>query len=141
MTVFGPFHFTGFHLWGHDLRSDDTPVEANLNFVCRQTNLPYQGSDFVQKQQAYGVSKRLALFTLNPEIPIWGLEGVYRNGKPVGYLRRAEYGYSINKPIGKAFINLTEGMTNDWQNGTYEIDVRGNRYRAEIHAETPFKNV
>lgn len=128
-------------MWNSDLRSDDTPVEANLNFVCRQTDLPYQGSAIIEKQQSNGVCKRLALFTLDSKVPIWGLEGVYRNGEPVGYLRRAEFGYSINKPIGKAFVNLSERMINDWQNGAYEIDVRGNRYPAKIHAETPFKNL
>lgn len=135
------FYFAGFHQWGADLRSDDTPVEANLNFICRQNDLPYQGSDIIEKQRTHGVCKRVALLTLKSNVPIWGLEGVYRNGEPVGYLRRAEFGYSINKPIGKAFINLTNRMAHDWQNGAYEIDVLGNRYPAEIHVETPFRNL
>lgn len=133
------FHSLGLHLWGYDLRSDDTPVEANLNSVCRQTNATYQGSDIVRKQQTNGTRKRLVLLTLKSNIPICGLEGVYCNGNAVGYLRRAEFGYAINKAIGKAFINLTHRMVNDWQNGAYEIDVLGNRYPADIHLERQFQ--
>lgn len=129
-------------MWGFDLRSDDTPVEANLNQICRESNATYQGSDIVKKQQLHGVDKRLVFLTLKSHVPIWGLEGVYCNGNAVGYLRRAEFGYAIKKSIGKAFINLTEQtMKDDWRNRTYEIDVRGNRYPAEIHLETPFKTV
>lgn len=135
------FVSVGFHLWGYDLRSDDTPIEANLDIVCRQHDLPYQGCDIVKKQQTHGVCKRLALLTLKSKVPLWGLEGVYCNGNAVGYLRRAEFGYSIDKPIGKAYINLTERMANDWLNGEYEIDVLGNRYPAEIHTKTSFKNL
>lgn len=133
--------FAGFHLWGYDLRSDDTPIEANLNVLCRQNGLPYQGSDIVEQQRTHGVSKRLALLTLKSKVPIWGLEGVYRNGNAVGYLRRAEFGYTINKPIGKAFINLAERMGDDWRTGEFEIDVLGIRYPAEIHTETSIGNL
>lgn len=122
------------------MRSDDTPVEANLNAVCRQSNATYQGSDIVKKQQMHGVQRRLVLLTMKSNVPIWALEGVYCDGHAVGYLRRAEFGYTIKKSIGKAFINLADRtMMNDWQKGTYEIDVRGNRYPAEMHIETPFK--
>lgn len=128
-------------MWGCDLRCDDTPIEANLNFVCRQTNRTYQGSDIIRDQQTYGARKRLVLLTLKSNIPIWGLEGVYCDNNAVGYLRRAEFGYSINKPIGKAFINVTDRAKHDWQNGAYEIDALGVRYPAEIHLETPFKKL
>lgn len=127
-------------MWGYDLRHDDTPIEANLDFLCRKNELPYQGHDIIKEQQMHGVSKRLAIVTLKSKVPIWGLEGVYCDGKAVGYLRRAEIGYSIDKPIGKTYINLTERMANVWPNGEYEIDVLGNRYPVEIHTETPFKS-
>lgn len=31
---------------------------------------------------------------------MWGLETVYRNGKIVGYLRRAEYAYTLDCNVG-----------------------------------------
>lgn len=36
------------------------------------------------------------------DIPLWGLENVYRNNQLVGYLRRAEHGYTFKSSIGQA---------------------------------------
>lgn len=57
----------GYHLWGSDLRSDDTPIEANLGFVCRKEG-EYQGKEIVDRQRENGVSRRLAFFTLREQV-------------------------------------------------------------------------
>lgn len=36
------------------------------------------------------------------DIPLWGMESVYRNGQLVGCLRRAERGYTFRNNIGQA---------------------------------------
>lgn len=122
------------------MRSDDTPIEANLEFICRK-NATYKGNGIVQKQLHDGVRKRLVSFTLNDSVAIWGLEGVYCNGNAVGYLRRADFGYFINKSIGKAFIDVRKEIDIDWKNGTYEIDVLGKMYPAELHLDSPLKKI
>ncbi|KAG4075763.1 hypothetical protein HA402_003589 [Bradysia odoriphaga] len=130
----------GYHTWGYDLRSDDTPIESNLEAICRQ-NGSYKGSDIVNKQRAEGVSKRLVYLTIDEKIPLWGLEGVFRNGECVGYLRLGEFGYSINKSIGKSYISCAKGswIDNEYlSNGQYEIDVLGQRYKAKLHLISPF---
>lgn len=121
------------------MRSDDTPIEANLGNVCRN-NGEYKGKMMVEKQRKHGVHKHLVYLTLDDKIPLWGLEGVYRNGEAVGYLRRAEFGYYINKSIGKAFIHSIDGNpigTNDLVKGFYEIDVLGKFYPAKVHLHSP----
>lgn len=128
----------GHHLWGFDLRSDDTPIEASLEHICRK-NATYKGSGSVQQQLKGGVRKRLVSLTLEQKVAIWGLEGVYCNGNATGYLRRADFGYSINKSIGRAFIKINDENAIDWRNGTYEIDVLGKLYPAELHIESPLK--
>ncbi|XP_037027162.1 sarcosine dehydrogenase, mitochondrial-like [Bradysia coprophila] len=130
----------GYHAWGYDLRSDDTPIESNLEAICRQ-NGPYKGSNIVDKQRAEGVFKRLVYLTIDEKIPLWGLEGVFRNGKCVGHLRLGEFGYSINKSIGKSYISCAKGnwIDNEYlSNGQYEIDVLGQRYGAKLHLISPF---
>lgn len=75
-------------------------------------------------------------------MPIWGLESVIRNGEPVGYVRRAEFGYALNKSIGKAFIvRKDDGLVNDLylKNGKYEIEVLGQRYNATCYLESPLQ--
>lgn len=36
------------------------------------------------------------------DIPLWGMESVYRNNQLVGYLRRGEHGYTFKSSIGQA---------------------------------------
>lgn len=130
----------GTHQWGFDLRSDDTPIEANLEFACRSDGM-YKGKNVIEKQQKEGVFKRLAYFTVNEEIPVWGLEGVYRNGEPAGHLRRAEFGYYINKSIGQSYISRQDGKPIDTEylkQANYEIDILGKMYPAKLHLKSPF---
>lgn len=127
-------------MWGTDLRSDDTPVEANLEFVCRE-NGAYKGRNAIDKQRNDGSTKRLIYFTINKDVPLSGLEGVYRNGEPVGHLRRAEFGYYINKSIGQSYIHRSDGkpIDNDFlKRATYEIDVMGTLHPAKLHVQSPF---
>lgn len=108
--------------------------------VCRVDGA-YKGRDVIEKQQKDGVNKRLVYFTVSEEVPLWGLEGVYRNGEPVGHLRRAEFGYFINKSIGQSYIRRTDGGPIDMnylKQGVYEIDVLGKLHRAKIHFKSPF---
>uniref|UniRef100_A0A336MEF7 CSON013804 protein n=1 Tax=Culicoides sonorensis TaxID=179676 RepID=A0A336MEF7_CULSO len=130
----------GYHLWGYDLRSDDTPIEANLGFTCRRKG-EFEGKDVIDKQLREGVTKKLAFFTLNEQIPVWGLETVYRDGQVVGHLRRGEYAYMLHKPIGQAYIRHPEGKIVDDDfitSGKYQIEVMGELHNAECHLRSPF---
>lgn len=122
------------------MRSDDTPVEANLLSVCRENGV-YKGKNVVDRQQKDGVHKRLVYLTLSDEIPLWGLEGVYRNSEAAGHLRWAEFGYFINKSIGKCYIQRLDGKLIDKEylkQATYEIDVQGKLYSAKLYLNSPF---
>lgn len=88
----------------------------------------------------------MAYFTLVDNVPLCGLEGVYRcesDGidEPVGYLRRADFGYFVNKSIGKSYIRRPDGKPVDTEylrQGSYKIDVLGKLYPAKLHIGTPF---
>ncbi|KAL5291158.1 SARDH family protein [Megaselia abdita] len=124
----------GYHLWSFDLRPDDTPVEAGLGFTCRKDG-DYKGKSVIEKQKAEGVDRRLVYLTLNDQVPLYGLEGVYRDGKPVSFLRRGEYAYFLGKPLGQAYM---KGDLSEIQNGKYQIDVKGKMFDAECHLRSPF---
>lgn len=131
----------GYHLWGFDLRSDDTPIEAGLGFTCRK-NGEYQGKEIVEKQLKEGVSRKLAYFTLDEQIPLWGLEAVYRNGQVVGHLRRGEYAYMLHKSIGQAYIrnpDPTKKVDEEFiTNGHYQIEIMGVMHDIKCHLRSPF---
>lgn len=130
----------GYHLWGFDLRSDDTPIESNLGFTCRKSG-EYKGKAAVDKQREQGIDKRLAFFTLEAQVPLWGLEIIYRNDEMVGHIRRGEYGYTLQKPIGQSYISRPDGqkMNEEFlKTGKYEIEIMGTRYPATCHLRSPF---
>ena len=132
--------FLGYHLWGFDLRSDDTPHESGLGFVCRK-NGDFKGKQAVDRQRLEGVNKKLVYLTVDEHVPLFGLEGVYRNGEPVGHLRRAEFAFCLDKLVGKSYIRRNDGKpvdANYLKSGYYEIDVMGKKYEATCHAKSPF---
>lgn len=58
----------------------------------------------------------------------------------MGYLRRGDYAYYLDKPIGIGYVtNKSSVVTKDYlTNGKYEIEVMGNRYDATLHLRSPF---
>lgn len=131
----------GYHLWGSDLRLDDNPVEAGLGFVCRRHG-DYRGKRAVDKLKASGVRRKLVHVHLKKsDVPLWGLETLYRNDEIVGYIRRSAYSYFYNNSIGRAFIVNPEG---DYVNkefiegGKYHVEVMGVKYPARVFLHSPF---
>lgn len=74
------------------------------------------------------------------QVAIFGQEAIYRNGEPVGYVRRGDYGFYLNKSIGIGYItNKGAEVTKDYLNeGNYEIEVMGKKYKAKLHLKSPF---
>ncbi|KAI5642497.1 FAD dependent oxidoreductase domain-containing protein [Phthorimaea operculella] len=129
----------GFHLWNADLRPDDNPIEAGLGFACRKDG-EYIGNEFVTKARKEGVTKRYAFFTLDDKVAIYGQEAIYRNGEIVGHLRRGDYGFYLDKPIGIGYVeNKGDLLTKDYlQSGQYELEVLGKKYKANLYLKSPF---
>lgn len=74
-------------------------MEANLQHVCRKDG-QYLGKQHVEKLKQEGVKKRRVFLTLDDYVPLYGLETIWRDDDIVGYLRRAEYGFSLDTSIG-----------------------------------------
>ncbi|XP_022914521.1 sarcosine dehydrogenase, mitochondrial [Onthophagus taurus] len=131
----------GYHLWNHDLRSDDNPVEANLGFVCRKEG-SYIGKDKVDKMKTEGIKKRRVFFTIpDKRVAVYGLETIWRDDVIVGFLRRGEFGYHLDCSIGMGYIEHPKGKVVDEEflkKGNYEIEVMGQRYPAILHVRSPF---
>ncbi|XP_065339541.1 sarcosine dehydrogenase, mitochondrial [Cloeon dipterum] len=131
----------GFHLWNVDLRSDDNPLEAGLGFTCRKSGSDYLGRAAVEETRKKGLAKKRVFFELKEQVPVWGLEAVYRDGVVVGYLRRGEFGFTLNASVGFGYIRRPDGLpvTNDFvSSGKYEIEVMGDRIPAVAHLKSPF---
>ncbi|XP_072287286.1 sarcosine dehydrogenase, mitochondrial isoform X2 [Pyxicephalus adspersus] len=132
----------GYRHWHADLRPDDTPLEAGLGFTCKlKSSTPFFGRDALERQKSEGLPKRLVGFTINEKVPLFGLEAIWRNGVAVGHIRRADFGFAIDKTIGYGYIRNPDGgsVTADFvRSGEYVLERMGVTYAAEAHLKSPF---
>ncbi|XP_077478236.1 sarcosine dehydrogenase, mitochondrial [Stigmatopora argus] len=132
----------GYRHWHADLRPDDTPLEAGLAFTCKlKSAIPFQGRHRLEKQKEDGLRRRIVSFTIDEKVPMFGLEAIFRNGAPVGHLRRSDYGFYIDKTIGYGYIRNPEGgvVSADFiKNGDFTLERMGVTYKAKAHLRSPF---
>ncbi|XP_061913144.1 sarcosine dehydrogenase, mitochondrial [Entelurus aequoreus] len=132
----------GYRHWHADLRPDDTPLEAGLAFTCKMKSaIPFQGRDRLEKQKEAGLKRRIVSFTIDEKVPMFGLEAIFRNGLPVGHLRRADYGFFIDKTIGYGYIRCPDGgvVSADFvKSGEFTLERMGVAYKAEAHLRSTF---
>ena len=70
-----------------------------------------------------------------------GLEAILRDGKPVGFMRRGDYGFSIGKSLSYGYVTNPSGeiVNSDYlKSGSYIIESMGEQFPAEIHLKAPF---
>uniref|UniRef100_A0A3Q3K129 Sarcosine dehydrogenase, mitochondrial n=1 Tax=Monopterus albus TaxID=43700 RepID=A0A3Q3K129_MONAL len=132
----------GYRHWHADLRPDDTPLEAGLAFTCKlKSSLLFQGRDRLEKQKKEGLTRRIVCFTTDEKVPLFGLEAIFRNGIPIGHLRRADYGFFIDKTIGYGYIHNPDAGTvsaDFIKSGEFTLERMGVTYKAKAHLKSPF---
>jgi len=136
----------GYRHWHADLRSEDTPLEAQLAFTCKLKKSGSEGNAFIGhdaliRQRAEGLKKRIACFTIDEHMPLHGLETIWRNDKAVGFLRRADYAFTLKKSVGYGYITNPGGqvVTTDWlRAGDYKLEHMGEVVPATLHLQSPF---
>uniref|UniRef100_F6Z5F3 Sarcosine dehydrogenase n=1 Tax=Callithrix jacchus TaxID=9483 RepID=F6Z5F3_CALJA len=153
----------GYRHWHSDLRPDDSPLEAGLAFTCRlKSPVPFLGREALEQQRAAGLRRRLVCFTveeplwmcLHPvvsglafstasssKVPMFGLEAIWRNGQVVGHVRRADFGFTIDKTIAYGYIRNPSGgpVSLDFvKSGDYMLERMGVTYAARAHLKSPF---
>lgn len=133
----------GYRHWHADVRPDDTPLEAGLAFTCKlKKDTNFLGRQSIERQKAEGIKKKLVTITLDdPTKPLWGLEGIWRNGEVLGYVRRAEYAFALGRSIAYGYVSHPEGekVTNDFlKSGTWQLESMGKMLDANLHIRPPF---
>ncbi|MGH6720169.1 MAG: GcvT family protein [Alphaproteobacteria bacterium] len=120
--------------WGHDITSEDTPIEAGLGFACAWgKNAAFTGRDVLLAQRERGVTKRMVQFALEDPAPLlYHNEPIYRNGRLVGLTTSANYGHTLGRAIAMGYVR-DDGrvVTPEYvTEGRYEIEVAMKRYPA-----------
>jgi 4-methylaminobutanoate oxidase (formaldehyde-forming) len=120
--------------YGHDIDNTDSVLEAGLGFaVDLKKPSGFVGRDAVVAKKAAGPLTRrlLQILVKDPEPLLFHAEVVRRDGKPVGYVRAASYGFTLGGAVGLAMIDAGEPLDQAWiDRGRWEIDIAGKLYPA-----------
>ncbi|MEL6962424.1 MAG: FAD-dependent oxidoreductase, partial [Pseudomonadota bacterium] len=124
----------GYRAWGSDVGPDHTPIEAGLvGLVKLKAGQDFLGRAALLAQQETGVKKRLATFTADPDVILYGRETIYRNGQRCGWLSSGGFGHWIGQSIGLGYVRNPSGVTLDYVlSGRYELEVASHRVPAEV---------
>ena len=133
----------GYRAWGSDVTDQDTPVEAGLGFaVAFGKDADFIGREALLRQREAGVSKRLAIFTLDdPDPMLLGEDPIFRDGVLVGRTTSGAFGYTLGRSVGIGEIHspghstVTAGYI---RSGSYEIEVLSERVPATLHRRPPY---
>lgn len=125
----------GYRDYGHDIDNTDPVFEAGLGFfVDLKKPGGFLGKEAVLAKKAAGPLKRRLMQVLvkDPEPLMFHAEIVYRNGKPVGYVRAASYGHTLGGAVGLVMVEAGEPIDAAYvSSGVWEVDIAGRRYPAE----------
>ena len=113
-----------------------------LKFLCKSSsNIDFLGKKALLDTSKTSRKRRLLGFAVDDStIDLNGGEVVYRDGSNiVGYIKRAGFGYTVNKHIGYAYVEIDEServlsakeTLNKLMKSSYELEVMGKRVKAE----------
>ena len=125
-----------YRAWGSDIGPDHSPLVAGLGWAVKlRANVAFLGREALEAQRAKPLPRLLAGFTTDdPDVVLLGRETIYRDGKRVGWLASAGYGYTIGRPIGIGYVRDPDGVdAATVMAGRYELEVATQRVPA-----TPF---
>jgi 4-methylaminobutanoate oxidase (formaldehyde-forming) len=124
----------GYRDYGHDIDNTDSVLEAGLGFaVDLKKPGGFIGRDAVLAKKAEGPLKRriVQILVKDPEPMLFHAEVVRRNGRPVGYIRAASYGFTLGGAVGLMMVEAGEPVDQDYlDKGTWEVEIAERRYPA-----------
>jgi len=118
----------GHRLWGQDIHSEYTPYEAGLGRAVQLHKGYFLGRDALAKARNH-VQRKLCCMTFDdPEAIVLGQEPILSDGRVLGSVTSANYGYSVGKYIFYGYLphEYTAPLTR------VEVQYLGRRYAATV---------
>ena len=126
----------GYRYFSTDVTVLENPYEAGLGFCVRLGKGEFVGRAALQRAKQEGLNQSLCTVTIGGEEyrTIYGGEAVHHDGRVLGRLRSAGYGYSVHKNIGYVYLPLELA-----KEGTpLQVDVFGEMVPATVAANVLF---
>lgn len=131
----------GLCLYGHDMDTNTTPVEASLGWALSKARRAdgerpggYPGAEIILRQLADGVASKRVGLLVRDRMPVReGAELVDAEGRAVGKVTSGGFGPTLGGPVAMGYVN-----TANVKLGTaLQAIVRGKPVPVEV-AKTPF---
>ncbi len=98
----------GYRSWGTDMTTEHDPYEAGVSFAVRMEKDGFLGRAALHGRSEAAATRRLvALVIADPTRVLMGKEPVLIDGRAVGYVTSAAFGYSIGQSIAYAWLPAT----------------------------------
>lgn len=124
----------GYALYGHEINSETSPVEASLTWVMGKNASGYFGEARIKKELEQGTDKKLVgLKLIDKGVAREGAAIEDEAGNVIGALTSGGHSPTLGISIGMGYVpsNMTEPGTK------IMVDVRGRKLTAEV-ASLPF---
>ena len=114
----------GYLYWSADIGPDHTPYEAGLGFrVHLGAKGDFIGRAALERQKAEGVTRRLATFTSEARLPLFGGETILADGRVASLVTSTAFGHSVGRHI---LLGWLEGE--DRGREGFEVEAFGERH-------------
>ncbi|KAL6401569.1 Dimethylglycine oxidase [Ilyonectria robusta] len=124
----------GIRLWGTDMTTEHDPYEVGLEFAIQAGKEGYVGHAAIQGRSRKSATRRLRTLTVDDgRSMVLGKEPVLINGRPVGYVTTAAFGYTLGKPL--AFAHLPNTVA---EGESVEIQYFGRLIKATVAADQQY---
>ncbi len=130
-----------YRAWGHELSTDETPLEAGLGFAI-DWHTEFLGKEALLEQRSAGLGKRLVAFALEDSEPtLWGSEPIYMNGQLAGYTTSGAYSPTLGRAIALGYVKHSGGeklTSKDIDAASFSILNDGQGYEARSYLRSPY---
>jgi dimethylglycine oxidase len=95
----------GYRSWGTDMTTEHDPFEAGLGFAVRMGKGDFVGRAALEGRGEATATRRLACLVLDDSTAVvMGKEPVFDEGRSIGYVTSAAFGYSVGRSIAYAWL-------------------------------------
>lgn len=126
-----------FPTWFRELRPIYGPFEADMaRFVSLKKN-DFIGREAAAKEKADGPTfKRITLKVDAVDADVLGDEAIFHDGEVIGWVTSGGYGHRVKASLAQGYVPAK--YTNGAGNGTFEVEILGEKRTAELLHEPPF---
>ena len=118
-----------YRMWGADLTTEYTPLEAGLERFVKFDKGDFTGRDALVRQRDGGLTWTLVCLTVEvDDSDAIGKEPVLKDGEVIGVATSGAYGFSVEKSLALAYVKpefATPGTT-------LEVEILAERYPALV---------